>query len=148
VSAGQIQKRNGSLEVFRQTGPGHPEYGRWLALSTPGEDPRPKQQDQNPTMNRCLTIAFMGINLGVAGCRSGGTDATLDELSSELDRTEKDLKQVVNKPPKEGVELLDSIYERHGSILNRITELTKSPVTKAQKDKFLDLLTRTKAQQT
>jgi hypothetical protein len=29
-------------EPFREIDPEHPEYGRWLALSTPGEDPRPR----------------------------------------------------------------------------------------------------------
>ncbi len=28
-------------EPFREIGPDHPEYGHWLALSTPGPDPRP-----------------------------------------------------------------------------------------------------------
>jgi hypothetical protein len=27
-------------DLFREIGPDHPEYGHWLALSTPGEDPR------------------------------------------------------------------------------------------------------------
>jgi hypothetical protein len=99
-------------------------------------------------MNGCLAIAFLAIILGGAGCRASGTDATLEELSSELDQTEEELKQVANKSPKEGVELLDTVYVRYGKILKRITVLTKSPVTKAQKDKLMDFLTRTKAQQT
>ena len=28
------------VDPFREVGPEHPEYGHWLALSTPGEDPR------------------------------------------------------------------------------------------------------------
>jgi hypothetical protein len=27
-------------DPFREIGPDHPEYGHWLALAEPGEDPR------------------------------------------------------------------------------------------------------------
>jgi hypothetical protein len=41
VDAEQIQKRAGSLEIFPEIDPEHLEYGHWLALSTPSEDPQP-----------------------------------------------------------------------------------------------------------
>jgi hypothetical protein len=36
-------------DPFREIGPDHPKYGHWLALSTPGEDPRepkPRRREQ------------------------------------------------------------------------------------------------------
>jgi len=39
-------------DPFWEIGPDHPEYGHWLALSTPGEDPRPRlRQKLSPREN-------------------------------------------------------------------------------------------------
>jgi hypothetical protein len=35
-------------DPFREIGPEHPEYGHWLALAEPGEDPRQRPPGGEP----------------------------------------------------------------------------------------------------